>query len=264
MKEKTNSFRMKNLFYYLISLCVIFAFVACSTSPQSIDDRVTIKGYVTDYDGNPLDNVSVGWQDADFTNEIFGTTTDSTGFYDIQIKKGRYHNMGALNIDTYIVTGSILPEEDMRLEFWGWNFIADRDTTFNMQYDRFEVYGVNVFRVQGGAPGYHIFCRPMSLTRGLEQKRKLGEMTGALAPRPESLGVKVTIDGEEVPVRMKQPIKEYWDETEDIEAYLLFVGLPKAQAKLPYRVFRIQMTDLENGDKGEATYHHELKEYIKE
>lgn len=239
----------------------MLVFVGCSSPSKESDDMVTIKGYVTDYNGNPLDSVSVGWQNSDFDHELFGTTTDKNGYYEVKVKKGRYHNMGALNMDRYIVTGSTLPEEDLRLEFWGWNFIADRDTTFNMQYDRFEVYGVNVFRVQGGAPGYHIFCRPMSLTRYLEQK-KMGNGNGSLAPSPEQLGVKVTVDGEEVSVRMKQAIKEYWDETEEIEAYMLFVDLPKHKATLPYRVFRIQMTDLENGDKGEATYHYELKGYV--
>lgn len=261
---KANSI-IKSFLFFLVSILP----VACGRTDKSASinadsaDMVTIKGYVTDYNNNPLDSVLVGWQNADFTHEIFGTKTDNTGYYEIQIKKGRYHNMGALNMDTYIVTGSTLPEEDMRLEFWGWNFIADRDTTFNMQYDRFEVYGVNVFRVQGGAQGYHIFCRPMSLTRYLEQKKQ-GNENSSIAPSPEYLGVRVTIDDEEVPVRMKQPIKEYWDETENIEAYLLFVDLPKSQTKLPYRVFRIQMTDLQNGDIGEATYHYELKEYIKE
>lgn len=238
---------------------LIFTFlflIGCSPSSKGDDDFVTIKGYVTDYEGNPLNNVSVGWQDADFSREIFGTTTNEEGYYEASVRKGRYCNISALDMDRYMVTGSELPEEEQRLEFWGWNFIADRDTLFNIQYDRLEIYGVNVFQVQGGANGYNIFCRPMSLSRYFKDK------DASIAPPPNQLEVQVTIDGENVPVRMVQPVKEYWSEDEFIDAYLLFVDPPNSRTELPYHLFRIQMTDLEYGDKGEATYHYEKIEYI--
>lgn len=54
-----------------------------------------------------------------------------------------------------------LAEKDQRLEFWAWNFIADRDTTLNIRYHRMEVYGLRIFHIPGGMPTYQIYVRPM-------------------------------------------------------------------------------------------------------
>jgi hypothetical protein len=245
----------KITFIFLVSF---FAVISCA---RHTEDHVTIKGHVTDYQNNPLDSVSVTWQDEHFEKTLFEAITDSAGYYELKIKKGRYRAMGALNMSEYIVAGSTLPEEDLRLEFWGWNFIADRDTTFNMQYHRLEVYGLNVFRIEGGTPAYTIYCRPMSMTRFLYDRKNPANRI-RLAPSPENLAVKVTIDGEEVAVRSKKEVEEYWSDTTSSNAYILTVDLPKAQHNRPYRVFKVQMTDLENGDRGEAVYFLEKKEYI--
>ncbi len=239
----------------------LFALVIISNA-QNIDGYVTIKGYVTDYQNNPLDSVSVCWMDEYFSKEIVSTITDKNGYYEAHLKKGRYYSISALNMSQYIVSGSKLPEQDLRLEFWGWNFIADRDTTFNMQYHRLEVYGLNVFKIQGGTPAYTIYCRPMSLTRalfyGLPSTGKV-----RLAPSPEYLKVKITIDNEEVNILSKREVEEYWSDTESTNAYILTTDLPKKNNNLPYLVFRVQITDLENGDMGEATYFLEKKDYMK-
>lgn len=42
------------------------------------------------------------------------------------------------------------------------------------------------------------------------------------------------------------------------------VALPKhPKTDLPYRIFRIELTDLENGDQGEGLYYMEKENYIK-
>lgn len=85
-----------------------------------------------------------------------------------------------------------------------------------------------------------------------------------MAPRPEQLKATVWIDGEEVPVLMKQEIKEYFDANEYGNAYLLTVDFPKLQkAELPYHVFKVELTDLENGDRGEGLYYMEKETYVK-
>ncbi len=95
-------------------------------------------------------------------------------------------------------------------------------------------------------PTYQIYVRPMSLTRTLqwqkEEKSSLVhaqdlskiEQTGLskqakgvlLAPSADKLKAIVWINGEEVPVLMKQEIKEYFDATEYGNAYLLTVVCP--------------------------------------
>lgn len=177
-----------------------------------------------------------------------------------------------------------LAEKDQRLEFWAWNFIADRDTTLNIRYHRMEVYGLRIFHIPGGMPTYQIYVRPMSLTRTLqwqkEEKSSLVhaqdlskiEQTGLskqakgvlLAPSADKLKAIVWINGEEVPVLMKQEIKEYFDATEYGNAYLLTVDMPRHQKNiLPYRIFKVELTDLENGDRGEGLYYMEKENYIK-
>lgn len=242
---------MKALFY---SLLFFFLYVSPNVFSQNLPDSVTISGKVTDYEGNPLDSVSVGWHRTDFSG-IKEVLTDKNGCYKASLKKGKYYALSALNMKEYIVTGSSLPEEDMRLEFWAWNFIADKDTTLNIQYHRMEVYGINVFHVQGATPGYTVYFRPMSLTRYLKYKKAKDKSYNHLAPDPDKINIKVTINGTETPVLMKQKVKEYFDEKEYGDAYLLFVAPPKEASSTPYDVFKLTVTDLENGDKGEGMFY---------
>lgn len=242
------------------SISLLLLFICILVYGQK--DLVTIKGRVTDYNGAPLDSVSVFFQNTKFS-VVHESLTDKDGYYIAKIKKGRYYAMGCINMSEYPNAGSVLPEEEQRLEFWAWNFIADKDTTFNMQYHRLEVYGINPFRIQGATPGYTIYCRPMSLTRTFKYM-KTKTPHASLAPEPDKLKVKVTINGEEVPLRKKQKITEYFSEEEFGDGYLLFVDLPKLKNDWEYYIFRIQMTDLENGDKGEGVYYLEKKKYIEQ
>ncbi len=258
----------------------------CSAGYALPQDSVTIRGRVTDYNGQPIDSCSIFWQSPSF-DDVRQVITNKDGYYTARIPKGKYQSIGAINMSTYPHTAKAgLPEADQRLEFWAWDFIADRDTTLNIRYHRMEAYGLRVFRIPGGMPTYQIYVRPMSLTRylqwqkkarpeqivhkqdninNLEQKalRKQAEET-LLAPPADKLKATVWIDGEEVPILMKQEIKEYFDATEYGNAYLLTVDMPKHQKKnLPYRIFKVELTDLENGDRGEGLYYMEKEDYVK-
>ena len=270
---------MKQFFSLLLSLLL------CCTASAQQQDSVTISGRVTDYNGQPIDSCSVFWQSASF-NVVKEAITNADGQYTARIPKGKYQNMGAINMSTYPHTAKAgLPEADQRLEFWGWDFIADRDTTLNIQYNRMEVYGLRVFSIPGGMPTYQIYVRPMSLTRFLKwQKESKPESLNRIqdlssieqkpitdeakaspwSPTTDKLKAAVWIDGEEVPLLMKQEIKEYYDASEYGNAYLLTVDAPKHRKKgMPYLTFKVELTDLENGDRGEAIYHMEKENYIK-
>ena len=70
------------------------------------------------------------------------------------------------------------------------------------------------------------------------------------------------IDGKEVSVLMKQEIKEYLSADEYCNAYLLTVEkTEQSQTDLPYRTFKVELIDLENGDRGEGVYYMELEDY---
>lgn len=250
--ELENNRIMKNF----VCLLAFAAFAACtSKSPE----MVTISGRVTDFDGNPIDSVTVSWLNPGFSGQYYATT-DADGRYCARIPKGRYAYAGGINMTEYPNAGSTLPEAEQRLENWHWNYIADRDTTFDFRYHRLEVYGVNAFQVQGAMPGYTVYFRPMSLTRSLQTKRKFpnweqdADFRGsvALAPPIDSARIEVTINGEPVAIRLAQEVKEYFGQGVWSGAYLLFVDRPKENR--PVKTFRIVMEDLGNGDKGEATY----------
>ncbi len=223
-------------------------------------EKVVISGYVTDYENNPLDSVTVGWKAAN-NNILVQALTNKDGYYKADVPKGRYYSMFAIDFSKYLHT-SKLPEDDRRLEFWGWNFIADRDTTFNMKYDRMEVYGLNVFRVQNATPAYTIFFRPMSLTKSIEWLKN-PTTEARMGPSPENADITVIFNDELLEINMIQDVKEYFDDSHYAMAYLLSVSLPKSKSSLPYDIIKIIIQDKENGDKGEGVYFLEKTEYAK-
>ncbi len=63
---------------------------------------------------------------------------------------------------------------------------------------------------------------------------------------------------------MKQEIKRIFRSDEWGNAYLLTVDMPKNRNNtLPYYVFKVELTDLENGDRGEAIYYMEKETYVR-
>lgn len=267
----------------LLSLLIL---LFCATTYAQQQDSVTIRGRVTDFHGQPIDSCTVNWNTPRF-DAVVGTVTNKDGYYTIRIPKGKYRSVYAIYQPTYAHTAlknGLLPESEHRLEFWGWDFIADRDTTLNIRYHRMEAYGLRVFRIPGAMPTYQIYVRPMSLTRtyawmkaakpasmrngedlsGIEQQSESKEAKDlTMAPHAKQLKATVWIDGEEVPILMKQEIKEYTNANEYMTAYLLTVDLPKQPERdLPYRVFKVEVEDLENGDRGEGLYYMEKENYI--
>lgn len=262
---------------------LLFLFLCCTAGYAQQQDSVTICGRVTDYNGQPIDSVSIWWQSPSF-NEIAQVVTNKTGYYSARIPKGKYQSVGAINMATYPHTAKPgLQESDLRLEFWAWDFIADRDTTLDIQYHRMEVYGLRVFQIPGGMPTYQIYVRPMSLTRFLqwqkesEKKAIHGEdlndieqsviskqaQASLLAPPIDKLKATVWIDGKEALVLMKQEVKEYFSASEYGNAYLLTVDRPKnPKQDLPYHIFKVELTDMENGDRGEGLCYMEKENYV--
>lgn len=126
----------------LILLFILFFLYSAGYAQQR--DSITIRGQVTDYNGQPIDSCSIFWQSPSF-DDIKQAITDKNGYYTTRIPKGKYQSMGAINMSTYPHTVKPgLAEKDQRLEFWAWNFIADRDTTLNIRYHRMEVYGLRI------------------------------------------------------------------------------------------------------------------------
>lgn len=261
-------------------LLIAFLFLAGKLLAQTPQDSVIIRGQVTDFNGTPISGCTVMWQNPSFNSSV-EVLTDNQGHYAARIPKGKYQSMAAVDLDVYPHTSNGVSNEDQRLEFWAWDFIADRDTTINIRYHRMEVYGLHAFYIPGGMPTYQIFVRPMSLTRfhkiteqgymgahgedlsGIKQSTVTGSAKGIFtAPHPDQLNARVWIDGEEVTVLMKQEIKEYYSADEYGNAYLLTVDKPKCTTSLPYHIFKVELEDLEYGDRGEGLYYMEKESYV--
>lgn len=259
---------MRHILFIFISLLMI---TGCyhSTTKDNVQETVTITGHVTDFDGHPIDSCSISWKTPSFENAV-EVLTNKEGYYTACVPKGKYQSVSAIYMPSYASVAmqeGKLEEKDYRLEFWAWNFVADKDTTLDIRYHKMEAYGLLAFRIPGATPCYQIYVRPMSLTRTLHwMRKKTNERTEEcqMAPRPEQLSVKVWIDGEEVSLLMKQEIKEYLSDKEYCNAYLLTVNnTHKIQEHVPYHVFKVELVDLENGDRGEGIYYMTSNDYIK-
>lgn len=252
---------------YLKLFALLLVINAIAVQAQTPSDSVLISGRVTDFNGMPIDSCTVMWQNEQF-EPVFQTLTDSDGFYSVPIHKGKYNSMVAIYLPSYaqnaITKG--LPENEHRLEFWGWNVIADRDTTLNIRYHRMEAYGLHAFYIPGATPAFQIYVRPMSLTRSYEWMRQRSMTNDSklmkLSPSINEIGIRVEIDGEEVAILQKQEIEEFVNADESLNAYLLTIDKPQNQTNRPYWVIKVELTDLENGDRGEGLYYLEKPNYL--
>jgi len=241
----------KKIYGLIIFLLYAPVFVIGAESRLDDPEMVTISGRVSHFDGNPVDSALVEIKNDDFST-AYSTHTDSEGYYELTVKPDKYLALLSVRMDEY-PRFSKLPEEEQKLEFWAWNFIARSDTVIDISYDRLEIYGFNAFRIYGATPGYTIYCRPMSL--GL-----LYAGNDDLCPEPEDLDIDIEINGSPVKLNMVQKVKEYVPDGE-LYGLLLHVGLPENKAQGEYDLFRLVMRHRTNGDAGEALLYRESTVY---
>lgn len=235
--------------------------------PATAQETVTISGRVTDFDGMPMDSATVSIKYTDFS-DAYQTLTDKDGYYTLSnVEKGSYIAMFAMRMKEYPKMNAVAPE-DMRLEFWTWNLIADRDLTINPRYHRVEVYGVNIFKVEGAYPGLMIYFRPMSTGRlidGINSMSANGVESGTMPDvsiRQEHMEVKVFADDIPQKINTIQKIDEYSGTPgQPVAGYLLHVDKPASNPGKPYIVYRIEVTNREHNEKGECIYFYEPKDY---
>ena len=149
----------------LLFLLSIFLFSALQGQ-----EKVKLYGKVTDFDGNPIDSVTVrlkgkidsipiGLKRKLFDN-AYETLTDKNGNFTLIVEKGIYYCLYAIKLSDYRIN---------KLEYWDWNVPIYNDLEINPQYDRMEIYSINVFEPQVGPfETYIIYFRPMSLTKDLK------------------------------------------------------------------------------------------------
>ncbi len=200
----------------------------------------TLHGRVTDFDGNAIDSAMVLVKDANFDDK-YTTFSDEEGYYELEVEEGQYASIASVRMQDYGKT---------HLEYWAWNVNIDDDMNLPIRYDKLEIYGVNVFKVQGAYPGYTIYLRPMALSRYIEGAKK--GVKADMAPAKDELEIKIIINDEEVKINSMQSVKEYVG-GDFLTAYLIHTDLEKNTSKKP-TVFHIIAKDKKYGDMGEAHY----------
>lgn len=167
---------MKSLFI-LILLSFLF-------SLADSQDTVRLYGRVTDFNGNPLDSVTVRLKNRKFEN-LYQGLTGVDGRFSLQVAKGTYYCLYAIKLTEYRKT---------KLEYWTWNVPVYQDLEINPRYDNMEIYGINAFEPQvTPQETYRIYFRPMSLKKGNPIKIEKGD-TINMAPEkifPDELEIRI-------------------------------------------------------------------------
>ncbi|MCC8185960.1 MAG: carboxypeptidase-like regulatory domain-containing protein [Bacteroides sp.] len=247
---------------------ISFLFALLLTVHLHAQDRVTISGQVTDFDGNPLEKANVFVQDIRFQLQ-YETLTDEKGYYELEVAPGEYASIYILKEELYPRSNAV-PEEDMRLEFWAWNVIADRDLEINARYHRLELYGTTAFTIYGGYPGFFIYFRPMSLEKVLAEgkdtyldKQKAEEKGTDISVGPEYLEVEIYADDIPLKINSVQLVTEYVGEGRGMGGYLVQIDKPALPMDKPYIIFRVVATNTEFGEKGENVYFYRIPEVFR-
>lgn len=190
------------------SLLGIFAGCIFSLAAYATN-TVKISGRVTDFNGNPVDSCTVLIYNPDFS-EAYETLSDSSGNYLLDsIPAGKYAAIAAMRVNEYPRMLQV-PPQDMKLEFWAWNVIADRDMTLDIRYDKLELYGTKAFIEYGGRQEMLIYTRPMSVTKVIAYQNFIdkseAERNSIVTVEPQYMSFEVYVDGEPMEIYSIQPL----------------------------------------------------------
>lgn len=244
----------------IISVCIFSVVVYAA-------DTVTISGKVTDYKGNPVDSCTVLIYNPDFS-EAFETVSDAQGCYALDsIPKGRYAAIAAMRVNEYPRLLQVAPE-DMKLEFWAWNVIADRDITLNIRYDKLELYGTTAFLEYGGRREMLIYTRPMSVTKVIAYQNFVdkadAEKNSIVTVEPQYMSFEVYADGKPLEIYSVQPLtmQDKGNSAGNDTCYLLQVELPQDiyNRSTPYEI-RVVGHNSQYDEHGESVYYLEPPQY---
>jgi len=256
---------MKNLIFTVILLF----FFDLSGNAQNVDNNtVEISGQVTDFEGNPIDSAIVQLKHPNFS-EAYSTYSDANGNYKLKdVKRGIYLAMYVIRPKEYPRRNAV-PQEDMRLEFWAWNVIADSNLTINPRYGRLELYGLNAFMVIGGGTGIFLYVRPMSLGKLLKyetdvytNKAKIDELVD-INVYPEYFNAEVFVNDEPVKINSIQKVEELAATENKLAIIGYLINIDYNITKKPEKPLKIRVVgeNTELNEKGENIYFFKIEDY---
>ncbi len=252
-----------------IVLVLITVLIIQSGYSQNIEsDAIEISGQVTDFEGNPIDNAIVALYYSDFST-AYSTYSDKNGNYKLTgVKKGRYLAMYVLRPEEYPRKNAV-PHEDMRLEFWAWNVIADRNLVINPRYHRLELYGLNAFMPIGSGSGIWLYARPMSLGKLLEYDSEIytnKAMTDEIVDinvYPEFFKAEAFVDDKPVRIKSIQKVEEIAGTKDKATLIGYLINIDFNITKKPEKPFKIKLVgeNTELNEKGENVCFFNLSDY---
>jgi len=228
-------------------------FLLCFCMLAENPNTFTISGRVTDFKGNPIDNSAVVLMRENF-NPASIVMTDATGHYSMEVEKGQYLALLAMRLNEHPASMELfgiprVSDENLRLEFWAWNVIVDRDLTINPRYDRLELYGFQVFEVLGASPHLFAYVRPMSVGKYIETRNM-----DDISVDPKNIEFEIFSGEEELTIRSVQSIYEYHEEGKSSTAFIIQFDKPSVVGA-SYNIFRIIAThNAFGGEMGENWY----------
>ncbi len=249
-------------------IILILSFNFCIAQKQNIkNNTIIISGKVTDFNGNPIDSSVVQILHRNFS-VAYETYTDKNGNYILKnIPNGIYMAMYVIRPKEYPRRNAV-PKDKMRLEYWAWNIIADKDLIINPRYDKLELYGTTAFEVYGGRPGLFIYFRPMSLTKYLSYTestfldKSKSEKEADISVKPENLDIKIYADDELLKINSIQTIQEYTGEDKlPMIGYIVQVDIPKTKPQNPYVIIKVVAENKEYNEKGENIFFYEFDKF---
>ncbi|WP_299778831.1 carboxypeptidase-like regulatory domain-containing protein [uncultured Formosa sp.] len=250
---------MKTTTKILLSIGLIILWSCNSTQPE----KFTISGQVTDFNGNPIDSVSVHLKNKSFEN-IYSSLTDKNGNYSLKVNKGDYYCLYAIKASEYRIN---------KLEYWMWYVPVHNNMIINPQYDRIEIYGINVFEPQVTPQNtYMIYFRPMSLSKTLEivKKQNINSEQFVKTKQAENIiknekfidvspivisenDLEIKVNDKNARILKIQKIKEY---AREISMYGYIVQIEKPEQEnvnnLDYDKISIVLKSSETGEKGKG------------
>lgn len=226
-------------------------------------EKVTLSGKVTDFEGNPIDSAIIRVMDRDFKVPYL-TYSRSDGTYSIMVEKGVYNCVYATKISEYRKT---------KLEYWAWNVPLMENLEINPQYNNMEIYGINAFEPQiTPYETYMIYFRPMSLKKIIQIIEKqavdkqsfenIGKVEQLLTPdsdnlfnmSPDSISTKeltVKVNGFDSKIVTITRVKEY---ARGMFMYGYFIQIVKpeetSKMQLEYDKISITLNSVETNETG--------------
>lgn len=246
---------------------VITAMLSVTVLTVSAHEYVTISGRVTDYNGNPVDSCNVALYNPDFT-PAYEALSDSCGNYILDsVATGKYACLYAMRVKEYPRMQQVAPE-DMKLEFWAWNVVADRDLNLDIRYHKLELYGTTAFLEYGGRQELLIYTRPMSVTKAISyfnyMDKGRAEKESKVTVEPEYMQFEVYADGNPLSIFSVQHLSlpNYSNPMND-DCYLIQTSLPadlRRHNDRPYEI-RVVGHNMHDDEWGESVYFLEVPRY---